>query len=117
MGSQAQAGKRKPRIRSRTGPPANQQRHCGSATCCATPGKEITCPHLQPFFCSQPITGDDADELVAEFRDSDRGSLFRLEGAGPQRSVVVTSARGNEHQLEKVMVTCFDSGLTRSHPA
>ena len=55
----------------------------------------------------QPITGADADELVAEFSDDERGSLFRLEGAWPQRSAVVTSARGNEHQLEKVRPKSF----------
>ena len=59
-------------------------------------------PGLRNLVRLQPVTGADADELVAEFRDDDRGSLFRLEGTGPQRSAVVTSARGNEHQLEKV---------------
>ena len=54
--------------------------------------------------CLQPITGADAEELVAEFADAERGSLFRLEGSGPGRQAVVTSARGNEHQLEKVII-------------
>ena len=59
-------------------------------------------PKLNPNPCPQPVTGADADELVAEFRDEERGSLFRLEGAGPDRRAAVTSARSNEHQLEKV---------------
>ena len=65
----------------------------------------------------QPITGDDADELVAEFRNDDRGSLFRLEGTGLQRSAVATSARGNEHQLEKVTMSLRPSafGVSQSY--
>ena len=65
----------------------------------------IPTPLTQPDRCSQPITGADADELVAEYSDEKRGSLFRLEGSGAGRQAVVTSARGNEHQLEKVTCT------------
>lgn len=50
----------------------------------------------------QPITGAMADELVELCSHPTKGDLFRLEGSGDQRHAVVTSARGNEHHLEKV---------------
>lgn len=40
-----------------------------------------------------------------------KGDLFRLEGSGDSRRAVVTSARGNEHHLEKVSVPGYREWL------